>query len=108
MYIAATASNVHVSRCTLSGVGVISNDNLGGGVNGMDGTSRWSVTECDISGFAQGITAGDGADIRIANNYIHDIPGQHGIYDISSLGADNKDGGDGENKDINGWEDSKK
>ncbi|MEP6964415.1 MAG: type II secretion system protein GspG [Polaromonas sp.] len=32
----------------------------------------------------------------------------HGSYDISSLGADNKEGGEGENKDINGWEDSKK
>lgn len=42
------------------------------------------------------------------NDYHYTSPGQHGPYDISSLGADNKEGGDGENKDINGWEDSKK
>ena len=42
------------------------------------------------------------------NDYHYTSPGQHGNYDISSLGADNREGGDGENKDINGWEDSKK
>ena len=42
------------------------------------------------------------------NDYHYVSPGLHGIYDISSLGADNKEGGEGENKDINGWEDSKK
>ena len=42
------------------------------------------------------------------NDYRYVSPGQHGPYDISSLGADNKDGGEAENKDINGWEDSKK
>jgi general secretion pathway protein G len=42
------------------------------------------------------------------NDYRYVSPGQHGSYDISSLGADNKEGGEGENKDINGWEDSKK
>ena len=42
------------------------------------------------------------------NDYHYVSPGQHGPYDISSLGADNREGGDGENKDINGWEDSKK
>jgi general secretion pathway protein G len=38
------------------------------------------------------------------NEYRYVSPGQHGAYDISSLGADNREGGDGENKDINGWE----
>jgi len=38
------------------------------------------------------------------NDYRYTSPGQHGAYDISSLGADNREGGDGENKDINGWE----
>jgi len=31
------------------------------------------------------------------------IPGQNGDFDIYSLGADNADGGDGENKDITSW-----
>lgn len=31
-------------------------------------------------------------------------PGQHGSFDIWALGADNRDGGDGENQDIVSWE----
>lgn len=31
------------------------------------------------------------------------IPGQHGSYDLYSLGADKQEGGDGENKDIVSW-----
>ena len=42
------------------------------------------------------------------NDYRYTSPGQHGSYDISSLGADNREGGEGENRDINGWEDRKK
>jgi general secretion pathway protein G len=40
------------------------------------------------------------------NEYHYASPGQHNKdFDISSLGADNRDGGDGENKDVNNWED---
>lgn len=38
------------------------------------------------------------------NNYIYRMPGQHGRYDIISLGADGKPGGTGEQSDINSWE----
>ncbi len=39
------------------------------------------------------------------NDYHYDSPGQHqNDYDISSLGADNREGGDGENQDIDNWE----
>ena len=31
-------------------------------------------------------------------------PGEHGAYDLSSLGADNAVGGDGENQDLSSWE----
>lgn len=31
------------------------------------------------------------------------IPGQHGAYDLFSLGADNQEGGEGENKDQVSW-----
>lgn len=31
-------------------------------------------------------------------------PGEHGTYDLYSLGADNREGGDGENQDINSWQ----
>jgi len=38
------------------------------------------------------------------NEYKYASPGQHGAYDIVSLGADGKEGGDGPNKDITSWE----
>jgi len=36
--------------------------------------------------------------------FIYQKPGQHGDYDLTSLGADGKDGGDGFNKDIHNWD----
>ncbi|MGF1641918.1 MAG: type II secretion system major pseudopilin GspG [Rhodospirillales bacterium] len=33
----------------------------------------------------------------------YDIPGDHGEYDLYSLGADNAAGGEGENRDITNW-----
>jgi len=41
------------------------------------------------------------------NDYHYLSPGQHGLYDLSSWGADNKEGGEGEDKDVNGWEEKK-
>jgi len=38
------------------------------------------------------------------NNYQYSSPGQHAPYDIVSLGADGREGGDGDNKDISSWE----
>ncbi len=38
------------------------------------------------------------------NDYRYAAPGQHGAYDILSLGADGKEGGEGPNKDITNWE----
>jgi general secretion pathway protein G len=35
--------------------------------------------------------------------YRYQAPGQHGDYDIYSLGADNKDGGDGDDRDVGNW-----
>jgi general secretion pathway protein G len=35
--------------------------------------------------------------------YAYRAPGQHGPFDISSLGADNQPGGTGENEDITNW-----
>ena len=35
--------------------------------------------------------------------YIYRSPGEHGDYDLYSLGADGKEGGDGEDKDITNW-----
>ena len=38
------------------------------------------------------------------NEYHYQSPGEHGGFDLFSLGADNREGGDGENQDINNWE----
>ncbi len=38
------------------------------------------------------------------NDYLYVSPGSHGKYDLYSLGADGREGGDGESSDINGWE----
>jgi len=38
------------------------------------------------------------------NAYQYKSPGQHGKFDLSSLGADEAEGGEGEDKDINSWE----
>jgi general secretion pathway protein G len=38
--------------------------------------------------------------------YVYKCPGDHGPYDLMSLGADGAPGGDGENRDISNWEPS--
>lgn len=37
-------------------------------------------------------------------DYHYRIPGEHDVYDLFSLGADNTSGGEGEDADILGWE----
>ncbi|MCE5336584.1 MAG: type II secretion system major pseudopilin GspG [Desulfobacteraceae bacterium] len=36
--------------------------------------------------------------------YIYRCPGEHGDYDLFSLGADGQEGGDGENADVLSWD----
>jgi general secretion pathway protein G len=36
--------------------------------------------------------------------YVYKSPGDHGVYDIISFGADGAPGGDGNNRDITSWE----
>jgi len=36
--------------------------------------------------------------------YVYTYPGEHGDFDIYSLGADGQPGGEGKNADINSWE----
>jgi len=38
------------------------------------------------------------------NDYNYRSPGEHGSNDIWTLGADNRDGGEGEDQDVLGWE----
>ncbi|MGO9021730.1 MAG: type II secretion system major pseudopilin GspG [Syntrophobacteraceae bacterium] len=35
--------------------------------------------------------------------YVYNCPGQHGDYDLVSLGADGQEGGEGENADVVSW-----
>lgn len=35
--------------------------------------------------------------------YVYEIPGQHGEYDLYSLGADGQEGGEGEDRDWTSW-----
>ncbi|MGB4335067.1 MAG: type II secretion system major pseudopilin GspG [Chromatiaceae bacterium] len=37
-------------------------------------------------------------------DYQYRSPGEHGSFDLWSLGSDNREGGEGENQDILGWE----
>lgn len=38
------------------------------------------------------------------NAYVYQSPGEHGDYDLYSLGADGQEGGDDENADVVSWE----
>lgn len=38
------------------------------------------------------------------NEYVYNSPGEHGKFDLYSFGADGKEGGEGEDKDITSWE----
>ncbi|PAU55002.1 type II secretion system major pseudopilin GspG [Pseudomonas indica] len=38
------------------------------------------------------------------NDYQYRSPGEHGEFDLWSLGADNREGGDGENRDVHSWD----
>ena len=38
------------------------------------------------------------------NPFVYRMPGEHGTYDLFSLGADNMEGGTGEDRDIVSWE----
>ena len=41
------------------------------------------------------------------NPYQYKAPGEHGEYDLSSLGSDGAAGGDGEARDVTSWSESK-
>lgn len=37
------------------------------------------------------------------HSYLYRIPGQHGEYDVYSLGSDNREGGEGDAADVGNW-----
>jgi general secretion pathway protein G len=46
---------------------------------------------------------GSGLSDPWGERYQYRVPGQHGEYDLYSLGADKAEGGDGENQDVKSW-----
>jgi parallel beta-helix repeat protein len=82
--IANTATDVRVVSNRIFGPGssaILDNTyNYGAGVVATT-TGVFSVENNLITGFAQGVVTGEGySNLRIVNNVIRDIPGQHGLY----------------------------
>ena len=59
----------------------------------------------------EGVQAWDGPYLNRADGivdpwdrpYIYKQPGMHGKFDVSSLGADGKEGGEDEDRDLGSW-----
>lgn len=45
----------------------------------------------------------DGINDPWGRPYLYKLPGAHGAYDITSLGADGKEGGTGDDQDLGSW-----
>jgi general secretion pathway protein G len=82
-------------------------------------TGRYPTTQEGLQALVQpppGVTGWNGPYLKKkavpkdpwGNDYRYASPSPHGEYEIRSLGADGKEGGDGDNRDINSWEDGKK
>ena len=85
VFISASCSDIHVVGCKMTGAGsgyiLGTSYSNSAGIFADTGSSNWEAHRNDISGFAQGIDTGDNlTNVRVTNNFIHDIPGQHGIY----------------------------
>lgn len=76
-------------------------------------TGRYPTTEEGLKALIEnpGIKGWDGPYLKKkvipkdpwGRDYIYKCPGEHGEYDLYSLGADGKPGGEGENADIVSW-----
>jgi general secretion pathway protein G len=76
--------------------------------------NRYPTTEEGLQALVQapaGVTGWNGPYLKKkavpkdpwGNDYHYVSPGQQGAYDLYSLGADNREGGEGENKDVVSW-----
>lgn len=77
--------------------------------NTQEGLSALVAAPSGVAGWNGPYTQGKSKSVPKdpwGNEYHYVSPGQHNTkdFDLSSLGADNRDGGDGENKDVNNWE----
>ena len=71
------------------------NDGLQALVENTAGASNWNGPYLKKNKVAQDPWGFD---------YQYRSPGEHGSFDLWSLGSDNREGGEGENQDILGWE----
>ena len=77
-------------------------------------TGRYPTTEEGLKALIEnpGISGWDGPYLKKkvipkdpwGRDYIYKCPGEHGDFDLYSLGADGKPGGTGENADVVSWE----
>ncbi len=77
-------------------------------------TGRYPTTEEGLKALIEnpGIKGWDGPYLKKkvipkdpwGRDYIYKCPGEHGDFDLYSLGADGKPGGTGENADVVSWE----
>lgn len=77
-------------------------------------TGRYPTTQEGLQALVQapsGLTGWNGPYLKKkavpkdpwGNEYHYVSPGQHDLYDLSSLGADNREGGEGDDKDLTNW-----
>lgn len=64
------------------------------------------VIKPDVTNSWQGpyLTNSSGLDDPWQRKFVYKLPGDHGDYDLFSLGRDGRNGGDGEDGDVLGWE----
>jgi len=78
-------------------------------------TGRYPSTEDGLQALVQapaGVTGWRGPYLKKkivpkdpwGNPYHYAAPGKHGVYDVYSYGADNRQGGEDEDKDVVSWE----
>ncbi len=75
---------------------------------------RYPTTEEGLQALVEqpsGVTKWDGPYLKKkvpkdpwGHDYVYKCPGEHGDYDLYSLGADGEEGGEGENADITSWD----
>ena len=64
---------------------------------------NYPATEQGLAALVTKPTVGQIPKDPWGNDYIYLSPGEHGDYDLSSLGADGARGGEGKNADIESW-----
>ncbi|CAN5495433.1 type II secretion system major pseudopilin GspG [soil metagenome] len=74
--------------------------------NTQEGLQALIQAPSGVTGWSGPYIRGSQAKDPWGNDYIYASPGQHNPnnFDLSSLGADKREGGEGENKDVTNWD----